>query len=301
VSALPPGFEGQDFPALFRALAYTRKGELETSVQHEARKPVPPPTVHAFVVKLDETAYDADAALFRISFRTAGDLKGGLLPLVDDIDSLSTYEATNAFGVAARVSKMDQHRWGIQLSHGVPNRVRLEVPLDAAPSPERAAALQKSLRVLAVVRLGPESATEVWTADKLQTGFDHTAPTLQRPREVSLYEHVMRAKVLALWVYDRESGEVLGRFDFSGHRLTPEGELAPQTLAPADDVWTVRDRLRAGMTMDQVAELARPLRPKVVKRPGKRQEWTYMSWLTVEFADGKLVGMRSPSGQDVMH
>jgi hypothetical protein len=296
VPALPPHFEARGFPQLFRSLVVPPKGEFETGEQHAARRPVPPPTVHAFTVDEDPPDYDADAGLFRWRFTTHGNLQGRILTLDTTHGDLDSYVGSNAFGVTAKVIRSEHHRWGVLLPHQAHQFVRLDVPV----APERAAALKERLRLLAVVRLRPDSAVEVSDPVRQHTDVDRTSPTLDHRYDTTIYRHDLRADLLALWVYDHESGEVLGRFDLSGHRLNTDGNLAPQELAPVEHVWTIRDRVRRGMTMDEVERLAAPEQPRVARLPGKRREWTYQSWLVVELVDGKVVAVRTtPQGLDV--
>jgi hypothetical protein len=299
VTTLPPNFEGGDFPALFRSLTVLPKGEFETSAQYAARRPSPGPTVHAFHLEVDEPRYDADAGVFRYRFSTEGSLHGRPLTLVTTFPGkLDSYRASNALGATIDVTGSSAHEWGILLPSQAHQIVELAVPVATG----RAGEVKPRLRLLAVIRLRPDSAVDVTDPELLHTDSDHKSPTLQSPYDYTTYRHDIPADLLSVWAYDQQTGEVFGRFDLSGQRLERDGSLAPQQLAPAQDVWTIRDRVRRGMTFEEVERLAAPMEARVtkVRGPGKRQEWTYGSWLVVDFADGRVTGVRTtPQGIDV--
>ena len=299
VTTLPPNFEGGDFPALFRSLAVLPKGEFETSDQYAARRPTPAPTVHAFRLDVDEPRYDADAGVFRYRYSTEGSLHGRPLTLATTYPGkLDSYRASNALGATIDVTRSSSHEWGILLPAQAHQVVQIAVPVAAG----RAAEVKSRLRLLAVIRLRPDSAVDVTDPELLHTDSDHKRPTLQSPYDYTTFRHDIPADLLSLWAYDQQTGEVFGRFDLSGHRLDRDGSLAPQELAPAQHVWTIRDRVRRGMKAEEVERLAAPMQPRVtkVRGPGKRQEWTYNGWLIVDFADGRVTGVRTtPQGLDV--
>lgn len=288
-----PDFKGDDFIAVFRSLMVEPKGEFETTEQFEARKKAPPPAVYAFVAPKPDARYDADAAAFTVEL-TRYDAKGAygqfidsLIAVVDKIDSSRFYDASNAFGVSVKVYQRTIGRWGIVIPDEPQRYLKLKVPVP----PDRAQALKDRLSLMVVVRTNAESRPLVSSKDKLETGSSYEKPTIKRPEEATIYEHGLEADLLGIWVFDRESGEVLAKFDAIGQGYRADGTIE---YHPAQYDTDVVKRVRAGMTPDQVRDASKPLPAEVKKKRGGREEWLIGNTI-FEFADGKLVGLRSKS------
>jgi hypothetical protein len=66
--------------------------------------------------------------------------------------------------------------------------------------------------------------TEQYASEKLApvegaTGYRHTEPTIDEPDEMWWYYVSLRVDLLQVWIFDRATGEVYGRFLPTGTQL----------------------------------------------------------------------------------
>jgi hypothetical protein len=288
-TALPAGFAGEDVATVYRSYLVQPKGEFETTEQFEARKAAVEPALHALVVPGPSVSYDADQGRFLVKVRTiqACDRAGcgPLLTLRDDFELVRTYEASNAFGATVKVSEIRKDIWGALL----PKSGSLAIELGLAMEPSRAEQMKERLGMIALVRTGPESGVVPLLANDEDSGFEHEEATISSPRDVTTHYHLFRATPVGYWLFDRESGNVLGKFTPAGHEILADGTIR---LKPAEDTSDVIGRVYRGMTTAEAAEATKPLQPKVVKRRN-REEWTFGSSLVLVFSDGRLSEMRT--------
>jgi len=300
VAALPAGFKPDDFATVFRSLIVAPKGEFETTEQYEARRK-PANGVYAFDGLLEMVDYDADKALFHVRFfrDAAADgysmAKGSMLVLDRSMKTVREYTATNGFGATVKASEIKEDKWGVLVDDSVGSpEFYVSVP------PDRARDLKPRLELLTIVRFGPESMPNLLKGlvNSTATGFDHTKATFSSPREVNVDFHGVRAAVLGIWLYDEKSGEIIGRYDTRGWPLNADGTKASVLsviFKPASGESDVAQRVKKGMPAEEVLHVAKPLTPKIEKRRGNRETWTFGDWYTFELENGQLTGLRGRS------
>lgn len=225
--SLPPRFAGADFPALYRRLAIAPKDEFETTQQYESRAKQVATGVSAFRVPDPSIAYNADDARFTITIykstlrtRRAIDIDHELLVVHEKSEKTGRYVGSNAFGVEMAVEKVTQRKWGLLLDSRSHKPIRLTLSI----SPERARMLKSRLAVLLLCNVGPQSIPERMTGEKAAdlreaTGFNISGATINAPIDLKTYYYAIRADLLGFWIFDTQTGEVLGRY-------TPAGLLA---------------------------------------------------------------------------
>jgi hypothetical protein len=225
VARLPAGFKGNSFPKLYRSLVTPPKGEFETTEQFEARRTAKLAGKYAFRVENGFFTYNADenilsAQLQGISYSDgfSPDTYGSLLVLHNARVEDGSYLASNAFGASRRVRKVVEQEWGVTTS-------RFPTPkMILALSPDRARVLKPRLGVLMVCEFGPESIPNTGHSIRLgpsslppASGYAHEDPTITTPLEHTTYYYTVPATILGYWLFDRQTGEVLGRFDEEGN------------------------------------------------------------------------------------
>lgn len=217
----PANFSGTSIQAAFRKFYVRPKGEFEATSQYEARIKQLPWGIYAFVVptRFTDIAYDADGEMLSvvpmavspaIGFDRSSDAG---IELARENERTRKYAASNALGASIVVEEYAYSSFSL-----ITDVDSLPVLTYAIPR-SRAAALKDQVRVLAVVGLDENSfigpSHEVL---KDSTGFRHTKPTFDDPTEVTISDHSLRAQVLELWLFNRSTGEVLGRFDTTGEQ-----------------------------------------------------------------------------------
>jgi hypothetical protein len=295
-ASLPANFKPDDFVAVYRTLLAPPKGEFETTEQYEARRK-PAAGVYAFGGLLSIVEYDADKALFRVRFYREKAIAGysrareSMLQFSHTSETVRTYTASNALGGMVKASEIKEDRWGVLIpDSGGESEFFMAVP------PDRARELKPRLELLGIVRVGPESTPDLLKGvpNTDDTGYEHTKATFQSPRDVSIDYHAIRASVIGVWLYDKKTGEILGRYDARGWPLNADGSKAPVTqviFSPAADESDVTRRAKKGMTSEEVLHIAKPLTPKIDKKRGSRELWKFGDWYTFELEAGILVGL----------
>jgi hypothetical protein len=237
---LPASYDGSDIVALFSALAEKaplKKGEVEATADWEKRA-ASAVTDEIYALRYNEKAslfgllisYDADAQKFNIRVQTeytdAQKFYRPCVVLKKTGEQESTYVATNAFGAQRTVTKRTGTMFGIapvnykalgstwqySASHKKPAGPAGRLLLDLPATPDRAKALKDNLAVLLVSKLAlyKEDRSPFRNGnDLLVTDFDFREPTMTFPLHESFERKFINAKVLAVWLYDRASGEIL--------------------------------------------------------------------------------------------
>lgn len=225
-SKLPAGFVGEDIRQIYSELAKREarasKDEFETDAQFKQRAAqenvqpilghIPLDSVLAFKVvnRSAEHFYDADTQ----TMTTALVLKTGIGSDKahrhnQSVTSWTTvaedkYQASNAFGAAATVTRLSAIDYRIGFANGEDFRpvkysgedaVLLQGQMDV----EKAKRLKPYLAILAIVRLKPPFT---------YSGFDHMKPTIDKPTELYVKYYFLNSELLELWLYDPQTGEV---------------------------------------------------------------------------------------------
>jgi|HubBroStandDraft_3_1064219.scaffolds.fasta_scaffold61447_4 hypothetical protein len=214
-SRLPPGFTGQNFMTIFKKLAAT-KGEYETTEAFRARaRALATSAAFAFAIT-PEVEYDADARGFNISpyrdqvhaWSYAADVSDLSSVLVKRIGAATGhYVGTNGFGATVRVERDKDSTLEVVVEYH--SLVEGSTVFLAIP-PERAAQVRGKLRFLLVgrPRLAPGEETAAITS------AEHVSPGIDHPYDIALSHRYLFAEELSIWVYDRSTGEVLGKLPF---------------------------------------------------------------------------------------
>lgn len=299
ITALPAGFKPDDFVAVFKSLIVAPKGEFETTEQYEARKKTAG-GVYAFGGLSPTIEYDADKSLLHVSFSRNKAMdgyslaKGAMLVLDSSTRVMREYTATNAFGASVKAKEVKEDTWGVLVDESTsPAEFYVSLP------PDRARELKPNLALLTVVRFGPESMPNLLKGltNTTATGYQHTEATFSWPTEINLDYHGVRAQVVGVWLYDKKSGEIVGRYDTRGWPLNADGTKVPVRsviFRPAADESAVAGRVKKGMTAEDVLHVAKPLTPKIDRR-GSRETWTFGNWYKFELENGQLTGLRGRS------
>jgi hypothetical protein len=212
---LPPQFAGDDIRALFSGAP---RGEFESSADYAARTAIPEGT-YAFVVRGAEIRYDADRQQFAVAvdhynfFDPAESMDRIPCVVVDATEPVvGTYVAANAFGAQMQVTAKTWTQWAVvRNGRSRLHVLNLPVPRDQAP------AVKESLAVLLICRLGAKSRIPA-RFESGATGHFHHTPTRDVPADNNIDQFAVRGEVLAYWLFDRNTGNVLARYDDDGRR-----------------------------------------------------------------------------------
>lgn len=233
VITLPPNYQGADIKALYRKLAIPPKGEFETTQAYQARAAKIPTGIWAFVIEGSEEhpikwVYNADQATFFIRIYTR-DL--GVVPGKIDLKQTSKYEGqyvgSNAMGVSKTIKKYLNKTWSILFDGELPGYYYTFVDIAILITPEHAPAMKERLSVFVVCQTGTASIPgERTPSDSLAVRQMYKEPTIDSPYEITSYFYeIPHTKVLAFWVYDKKTGEILCKLnpfdgsDSSGPRM----------------------------------------------------------------------------------
>lgn len=218
---LPPNYQGTDIRALYRKLAIPPKGEFETTQAYQERAAKVPTGIWAFVIEGSEEyplkwVYNADQSTFfvRIFTRDSGVVSGKI-----DVKQISKYEGqyvgTNALGVSKTIKKYLNKTWSILFDGELPGYYYTVVDMAILIKPERAPAMKERLSVLVVCQTGMASIPgERTSSDSLAVRQMYKEPTIDSPYEITSYFYeIPHTKVLAFWVFDKKTGEILCKLD----------------------------------------------------------------------------------------
>lgn len=240
VDTVGPGFKGNDIVALVaelkRSTKSASKSEFETTPQYEQRiRSFLESRSRQYVFVLDEfTAaanYNADKNVMNISV-TAPFMVGLFdkdVQMVNDTPgdssyfssgfelrslprSTTQYVATNGLGVKINVTRSTFDEFGVVISKDDALFADLEpccdhigtrATLSIDMAVQTAKALKPFLRVALVCTLVNPTVYE---------GAEEKSPTISFPREIKIKQQYLLVHPDELWVYDRRSGHILGKF-----------------------------------------------------------------------------------------
>lgn len=248
VDKLPPNYKGTDIIKLYSSLvkkAPLKKEEFETTADYEKKiAAAVPADIYAF--KIDEGSglrglrikpYNADSQQFQITLETEWlskhtieDYRASFIVKTIDKGSRS-YIGANAFGATREVTDFSANQYGIVLvnqqdfgsSSYDDNKYNIKTPLTSVrtvnisisvPS-DRARMLKDNIGVLLLCKPALYSSNERVSLkrgnDLLFEKFDSSQATIDSPTS-HLYERkYINVEVLAIWIYDIRTGEVLSK------------------------------------------------------------------------------------------
>jgi hypothetical protein len=217
-STVPPGFKGAKLEALFKRYAIVR-GEFETKDEFEKRKTHLGSGIYAFQIQNTQPSYDVDSETMRLSIFadqlstvSRGGIDRGWIIRTVSI-AKGKYVGSTVGGGTRVVDSAVRLVYAISEANS-PGYFDVTIPMDR----RRAASVKPNLRLLVICELGPSSVPE--SLDEFgATGREQVEPTFHDPRDVLILQHVLTARVLAFWIYDERSGEVIGRYSPAGYAI----------------------------------------------------------------------------------
>lgn len=227
VARLPVGYRGNSIVETYRQRAVAPKGEFETTEEYKARVASIHAGTFAFVIENPYIKYDADTGAFDVEvlkapINTGLTLDGSAVWLKEELTPQGKYVGVNAFGVSATITKERVDVYSLSLRDEVDGEwmhaVRLSLPMAA----ERASRLKSRLRVFLICEMThgdtPALMSQDWSRGA--TGYLELTPTIDNPTRRDTFFFTMSARLLGWWVFDVNSGEVLGRFLPSGIQVS---------------------------------------------------------------------------------
>lgn len=203
VRSLPVNFRGHSFESLRTVLLIPGRGKFETSDEFQKRvNATSEMRTFAFTEFLypRDVTYDAGRNLVTVTthrFENAGRNHRRI-----HVETLygddSNYVATNAFGVAANVKRTSSEQFFVLAPS------RCDGRLSFALKPSAAKSLEYSLGLLLAVRLAPQV---------VRATLKSKAPTLDSPLDETVTDHTLTGSFEGAWIFNRDTGEVLARFD----------------------------------------------------------------------------------------
>ena len=211
------------------------RGQYETTEEFRARqRAVVDGTVYAVPFTgacAPEFEYDADAGKMSVSVSRSGiyrvfDSTGGYIPSTCwDVDK-GSYAASNAFGARTVVDESEYRSLGFQVNENVGSLERISWALPR----DRARTLHPHLAAFLVVR--PSLPATGKLVEAARSGI---SATFDRPSSSSLFSTALHSDLLALWVYDRRTGEVATKFNLLGRpEVSPASRLSNMSDAVYD-------------------------------------------------------------------
>jgi len=216
-------FSGKNFRELHKKFVVTPKGEFETSKEYQERAKNSSSDVFAFRLPSSGihvyAKYDADKGQFAITIGGESLISGydydsnRTLLIVDESDEeTGSYVGSNAFGVTANIREWTKRQWGISIDRE--SYRPLELVLEV--SPEYARLLKDNLCVVVECSLSPVVVPEVLAITGDATGYSSSKPTLELPVDITKYQYAIPARVFTYWIFNRKSGELLGKYAANG-------------------------------------------------------------------------------------
>jgi len=212
--SLPPAYAGDSLDAVIASLQASPKNEFETTAQFQQRAAAlrPNRTFSFWMERSVMRRYDADRQVLKVELAIANCTYIGFGPncgisslLLSPLGgSSSSYVGTNAFGVATKVTSIERRNLGLILTPQKGVSIDLETSLDI----ETAKRMKDSVDVL--VTVGPNQNQ---TASMILTGKTSLSATLSSPVETHETYVYLNMPIVAIWLADRATGEVLAKFE----------------------------------------------------------------------------------------
>jgi hypothetical protein len=233
---LPAHFKGSSISDAFKTYSTAPRGEFETTAEHDRRVESLPVGILAFLPERISVNYDADAQQFSIQEDTSAIKESsGFTVKRTRIGTREYYVGQNAFGVKKLIRK------DLVRVHGVSTDAQTQRVFRIAVPRERAPAMKPRLRLLILVRTGPESprpraeeAADLSSEFRQATDVEYEKPTIDSPIERATLYFAFDAHLLGFWVFDDGTGKILGKFDAKGdptHDTPQQKELSSDDFA----------------------------------------------------------------------
>jgi len=230
VARLPPAFTGNTVEWVLKNRTIPPKGEFETSAEYNQRLETFQSELYAFVpTELPNFEYNADTETFTAK----------IYPGVTEVQSRigwyfrpfgvhrtklseSTYVGSNAYGAKALVTKA---KWKltqvvVEETEDILQHSFDSIDISFKIARDRARLAKSDLRILLLCSPKPEQFEPAAPVDVTgATGYDISKATIDSPTEQWIYYVALRADLRQIWVFDRSSGQVYGRFFPSGAQI----------------------------------------------------------------------------------
>jgi hypothetical protein len=230
---VPVGFQGDDFEQIYKIVSRSPnlkdKSEFETTADYQRRITdlskiaLPNKSADSVLVfayrptrieysRFFTAKYDADTQNLQISI-TAESVrylsKSERVEFVEimtgpakdaQLKSLGTYEGSNAYGTTRTIEKslMSYHSVGVS---NFKSLQRLNFALSVPPS--KAKEIKENLAILYVGKL----VTPFFALDA-----SSLKPTINRPRDVLIGNHILTMNLSEIWLYNGATGEIISKF-----------------------------------------------------------------------------------------
>lgn len=252
ITRLPPGFIATDFATLFKVKSTTPKSEFETTDHYRERIKVVAGDGF-YGIALDLTSkYDADRQRFEAVI-TGEKLQSETDLLLHQIGSSTpaivvkstrresgTYMGSNAFGVRAKVTRVQMTEDVLLLDH--PSKelgwsFYIPVPVDRA----------RTTKLAFLLVFKPEPIRD---AGLTTTASGYSESSVDFPYDVKTTYRYIFAGDTSVWAYDKRTGEVLTRYKLTKTPLP----AYPGSVAVTGEHWNV-----ANGATEQFLDAADPL------------------------------------------
>ena len=221
VEKLPANFKGTDIVKLCQLLEKIKpeeKSEFETTEEYNKRaKLAIPEDIYAFVAEGEDEEetikimYSADESLLRIMVAASicfSDMPRSHLILKTIEKAPVSYRAQNAFGATTKVRQYGRLEYGIAL-HTMWNDYDTQFNVNIKMSPEEAKRKKKDIRALVLCKLKPWH-NDFWHSDDLLSySSNYSQATFSHPTARFTDRTFVNAEILALWVYNFRTGEII--------------------------------------------------------------------------------------------
>jgi hypothetical protein len=253
---LPPNYGGADIAKLFSIYARKaplKKGEFETTHEYEEKvASAVTNSVYAFRLGNDNDMfspdastihpYDADTQRLQIDLSTThlneyhvGDDRAAFIIKTVSQDS-GAYVGSNVFGASRLVKSYSVSQYGIALvnqsefgfsrysdtDNDSPLSSERRLHIQIVVPPERARKLKNNIGILILCKptLYKSDITKEFKNgnDLIFEDFSYEGATIYSPISVIYYKSFINVDVLAIWVYEITTGNVLYKYDINAQR-----------------------------------------------------------------------------------
>jgi hypothetical protein len=157
-----------------------------------------------------------------------------------------------------------------------------------------AEALRSRLRLLLIADLDTASilppSQMVHESRKGATGLRLLSPEVGQLQEVRTYEYTLAGDVVGVWVFDEETGRVLGKFDPEGKPVESTTSAPKAKLSPMQ-TYELQQQIRSGMSKEQVVAIMGGQPSSIVQTTyagDKAEAWSYEdAFLAIYFSTAK--------------
>lgn len=243
---LPPNYKGTPIDrlySLFVKMAPLKKEEFETTAEYETKiAAAVHGDIYAFIIDqkpglhIPTVSYDADKQKFQIGVRTDWlspntneDYRASFI--VKSVnDSSSSYIGSNAYGATRKVTDLRATRYGLALVNQqdfgssdsddkkhdflkTPMTSLRTVNIEISIPPDKARTLKDSIGILLVCKpilyKVDAKISHRKGNDLIFEQYDFSEATINSPSSHTYEQKYINVEILALWIYDIRTGEVI--------------------------------------------------------------------------------------------